>query len=80
MGVVGNQFGGGTGKKITTVAGAVGGAFAGHQIEKEVKATKSYEITIRLDDGSIQVVNTSTASSWQAGDKVKIVEGRIQSI
>ena len=65
-GLVGNQFGGGSGKKITTVAGAVGGAFAGHQIEKEVKATKSYEITVRLDDGSAEVVNTSTASSWQA--------------
>ncbi len=79
-GLVGNQFGGGSGKKITTIAGAVGGAFAGHQIEKEVKATKSYEITVRLDDGSTEVLNTPTASNWQAGDKVKIVEGRIQSI
>ena len=79
-GLVGNQFGGGSGKKITTVAGAVGGAFAGHQIEKEVKATKSYEVTVRLDDGSTEVVNASTASSWQAGDKVKIVNGQIQSI
>ena len=79
-GLIGNQFGGGSGKKITTVAGAVGGAFAGHQIEKEVKATKSYEITIRLDDGSTEVVNTSAASSWQTGDKVKIVNGQIRSI
>ena len=79
-GLIGNQFGGGSGKKITTVAGAVGGAFAGHQIEKEVKATKSYEITVRLDDGSTEVVNTSAASSWQTGDKVKIVNGQIRSI
>ncbi len=79
-GLVGNQFGGGTGKKIITVAGAVGGAFAGHQIEKEVKATKSYEITVRLDDGSTRVVNAATAPSWQAGDKVKLVNGRIQSL
>jgi outer membrane lipoprotein SlyB len=79
-GLVGHQFGGGSGKKIATVAGAVGGAFAGHQIEKEVKATKSYEITVRLDNGSTEVVNTLTASSWQAGDKVKIINGQIQSI
>ncbi|MEJ2176080.1 MAG: glycine zipper 2TM domain-containing protein, partial [bacterium] len=33
-GVIGHQFGGGTGKKVLTVAGAAGGAYAGHQIEK----------------------------------------------
>ncbi|MDE1899593.1 MAG: hypothetical protein KGH73_11105, partial [Xanthomonadaceae bacterium] len=29
-----NQIGGGRGKTLTTVAGAVGGGYAGHQIEK----------------------------------------------
>jgi uncharacterized protein YcfJ len=33
-GVIGNQFGGGSGRKLTTVAGAVGGGIAGHEIQK----------------------------------------------
>ena len=50
-GVLGNQVGGGNGKKVMTVVGAVGGAVAGNEIEKRVKSTKSYEITVRFDDG-----------------------------
>ena len=33
-GLLGNQVGGGRGKTLATVAGAVGGGYAGHQIEK----------------------------------------------
>lgn len=79
-GIVGHQFGGGDGKKITTAAGVIGGALAGHQIEKEVKATKSYEITVRLDDGSKKVVNSANVPGWQTGDKVKVVDGEIRAI
>src|SRR5215471_474716 len=34
-GVIGNQFGGGTGKTALTVVGALGGAFAGHKVEEK---------------------------------------------
>lgn len=43
-GLLGNQIGGGKGKKLATVAGAAGGAFAGHEIQKkhqEDNATKT---------------------------------------
>lgn len=33
-GVIGNQFGGGSGRKLTTVAGAVGGGIAGKKIQE----------------------------------------------
>lgn len=33
-GLLGNQVGGGSGKKAATVAGAVGGAYAGNRIQK----------------------------------------------
>lgn len=79
-GLVGHQFGGGDGKKVTTAAGAIGGALAGHQVEKEVKATRSYEITVRLEDGSSTVVHSANAPGWQTGDKVRVVNGEIRSI
>jgi outer membrane lipoprotein SlyB len=78
-GVLGHQVGGGSGQKIATVVGAVGGAVAGNEVEKRVKSGKSYEVTVRLEDGSSRVINEATAPSWRAGDRVKVVNGVIQS-
>lgn len=41
-GALGNQVGGGNGKKIATVAGAVGGGYAGNQIQKNMQQKDSY--------------------------------------
>jgi outer membrane lipoprotein SlyB len=78
-GLLGNQVGGGDGKKIMTVVGAVGGAVAGNEVEKRVKATRSYEITVRFDDGSSRVISEADTPAWHAGDKVKVINGVIQS-
>lgn len=78
-GVLGNQVGHGDGRKVATVVGAVGGAVVGHEIEKRVKSTKSYEITVRFEDGSSRVITEPDATAWRAGDKVKVVNGVIQS-
>lgn len=79
-GVLGHQVGGGSGKQIATVVGAVGGAVAGNEVEKRVKASKSYDITVRLDDGSTRVISEVNAPSWRSGDRVKIVDGAIRAI
>lgn len=78
-GLLGHQVGGGSGKQIATVVGAVGGAVAGNEVEKRVKATKSYDISIRLDDGSTRVFNEDNPPSWRSGDRVKIVDGAIRA-
>ena len=78
-GVLGNQVGNGNTKKVMTAVGAVGGAVAGNEIEKRVKTTKSYEVTVRFDDGSSRVITEASAPTWRAGDKVKVVNGVIQS-
>jgi outer membrane lipoprotein SlyB len=78
-GVLGNQVGGGRGKELMTVVGAVGGAVAGNEVEKRVKSTKSYETTVRFDDGSSRAISEANAPSWRAGDKVRVVNGVIQS-
>lgn len=78
-GVAGNQIGDGSGRKIATVVGAVGGAVAGHQIEKYIKSGKSYEIVVRLENGSTQVVQETAAPAWRTGDRVRVVNGALQS-
>lgn len=78
-GVLGNQVGEGRGKDVATAAGVIGGAVAGNEIEKRTRATKSYEITVRLDNGATQVINETNPPSWRAGDRVKVVNGVIHS-
>jgi outer membrane lipoprotein SlyB len=78
-GLLGNQVGSGRGNTAVTVIGAVGGVVAGNEIEKRVKSTKACEITVRFDDGSSRVINAASAPTWRAGDKVKVINGAIQS-
>src|SRR5690242_12167153 len=78
-GVLGHQVGGGRGQDVATVVGVVGGAVAGNEVEKRVKSGKSYEITVRLEDGSSRVIHEASAPSWRAGDRVKVINGVIQS-
>lgn len=77
-GAVGNQVGAGRGKDLATVAGAVGGAVAGNEIEKRAKSTKSYEIVVRLDDGSSRTIHEPNMPMWRSGDRVKVTNGAIQ--
>lgn len=47
-GLVGNQIGGGDGKKLATVAGAVGGGFAGREIDERHVGGQKYTTTERV--------------------------------
>lgn len=78
-GLLGNQVGSGRGNTAATVVGAVGGVLAGNEIEKRVKTTKGYEVTVRLDDGSSRVIHEASQPTWRTGDHVKVVGNVIQS-
>lgn len=77
-GVLGNQMGGGRGRDVMTVLGAVGGGIAGHQVEKNARKTKEYQITIRFEDGTTRVMTQDAPPPWRPGDKIKVVNGVIQ--
>jgi len=76
-GVLGRQTGGGRGRDVMTVLGAIGGAVAGNAIEKNVKKVKNYEVAIRFDDGSSRLITQDNPPAWRSGDRVKIVGGVI---
>jgi len=78
--VIGNQFGHGTGKKIMTVLGAAGGAYAGREIEKQARATKRWEIEVRHDSGTQETVLSEVAPPFNAGDRVRVLDGRLQPV
>lgn len=79
-GVVGHQMGNGRGRDAMTVLGAIGGAFAGHQIEKSQKTVHEYEVTVQLDDGTTKVVTQPTMPAWRQGERVRVSGGQIVAL
>ncbi|MEC5163808.1 outer membrane lipoprotein SlyB [Janthinobacterium sp. CG_23.3] len=78
-GLLGNQVGGGHGRQLATVAGAIGGAVAGNQIEGHVKASTSYDVTVRMENGESRVIHQNSQPNWSTGSQVRIVDGAIRS-
>ena len=77
--VLGDQVGGkGNTRKVLTVLGAAGGSYAGREIEKRARGTTHWEIDVRRDDGAYHTVRSETAPPFSAGQRVRIVDGRMQ--
>ncbi|SFU87230.1 glycine zipper 2TM domain-containing protein [Halomonas korlensis] len=93
-GLLGNQVGGGSGKKIATVAGVVGGGLAGREVQERVEAGQTTSTTQRRCDTVVDtrqeaegyevtwrngdVVQTSRLDSAPEGDRVLLEDGRPQ--
>lgn len=78
-GVLGNQVGGGNGRKIATVAGAVGGGYAGNEIERRTRATTTYQVRVRMEDGEVRTFPFAQQPGWSMGDRVRVVDGQLTS-
>lgn len=78
-GVLGHQVGGGNGRKLATVAGAVGGGYAGNEIEKSRNTHTVYEVRVKMDNGELRTFKPEHKPDWRAGDRVKLVDGRLVS-
>ncbi len=74
-GLLGNQVGGGTGKTLATVVGAVGGGYAGNTVEKRMKKETVYQIDLRMEDGS--TLRLEHASPLSVGAHVTVANGVI---
>lgn len=79
-GLLGNQVGSGHGRQLATVAGAVGGAVAGNQVEGNMKKTYSWDVSVRMDNGTRRVIHTSHQPDWRNGDNVRIVNGQLRPL
>jgi outer membrane lipoprotein SlyB len=76
-GVLGHQIGGGRGKDVATVAGAAGGAYAGHQTEKSMKSKTTYEVVVKLESGESRTFTYNSATSYKVGDRIKVNAGKL---
>lgn len=82
-GLLGNQFGSGKGKTAMTVLGAIGGGYAGNEVEKRVRTETVYDITVRMDDGSTRSFRRAQAVAVGAevvvdGNTLRLSDSRTQ--
>ncbi len=75
-GILGNQVGGGSGRTAMTVVGAGAGAYAGHEIEKNLKRNATYEIRVRMDDHSIRTFHSDNPDVG-VGQRITVRDGRL---
>ncbi len=75
--VLGNQVGNGNGRTVATILGALGGGFAGHEVEKRMKKETVYRVGVRMDDGSRRTVEVAQAPA--VGSKVTVEGSSIHS-
>lgn len=78
-GLLGNQVGGGSGRTIATIAGVVGGAMAGNQVEQSnrAQAPDMYQIRVRLNNGAYQTINQDSIADLRIGNHVRIEGNRV---
>lgn len=78
-GLLGNQVGAGRGRTAATVVGAVGGAVVGNNIEQDrnAQAQDKYQINVRLDNGDSTSVVQDSIYDLRAGNRVRVVDGRV---
>ena len=90
-GLLGNQVGGGKGRTLATVAGAIGGGYAGHEIQKNRQENNTVSTTQRrcstvAGKGGDKIVGYDVAYQYNGvtrtirmdhdpGDRVQVQEG-----
>ncbi|MEY4750288.1 MAG: hypothetical protein RIQ60_2502 [Pseudomonadota bacterium] len=77
-GALGHQVGKGQGNTAMTVLGAIGGGLAGNEVEKRAKATTHYRVTVRMEDGSQQVLDQAQAPA--IGQRVRVDGEKLLSL
>ena len=75
--LLGSQVGSGRGTTAAEITGAVGGAVAGNEIEKRVKRSKHYDVTMRLLGGGTQTISFANEPAFKVGDKVRVENGTL---
>jgi len=68
------------GNKLVTLIGAAGGALLGNQVEKTARENEHWELTVRFDDGTQQTMRSDAQPFWHQGDRVRLLDGKLQPV
>ncbi len=73
-GVAGSTVGDGKGSAIAAVIGAVAGGLLGSAAEEGLTRKDAFEITIKLDNGSLVAIVQEATEKFSPGDSVRLIE------
>ncbi len=76
-GVLGHQVGSGRGNTAATIVGAGAGAYAGNEIEKNRNTKITYQVIVKMEDGKSRSFSFAKATSYRAGDRIQVVDGKL---
>ena len=76
-GLLGNPVGSGRGRTLATVAGAVGGAYAGNRIERNVKAETYTDVRVKMAAGGYRTFTEKGAPRFRNGEHVRVLNGHL---
>lgn len=72
-GVAGSTVGHGTGSVLAAIAGALVGGLAGQTVEQGVTSRRGFEVTVKLDNGSMVAITQEGDELFRPGDRVRIL-------
>jgi outer membrane lipoprotein SlyB len=76
-GLLGNQVGSGRGRTLATIAGAVGGAYAGNRVERNMHAVTYTEVRVHMAKGGYRTFTEQGNPRFGNGDRVRVQQGRL---
>lgn len=74
-GILGHQFGGGSGKTLLTIAGTLAGAAAGTAAESKLKKKDAQKVTVAMESGGTVTILQPVDSRLSDGMNVRITGG-----
>ena len=76
-GLLGNQVGSGNGRTLATIAGAVGGAYAGNRVERNMHSVTYTDVRVRMAKGGYRSFTEQGRPRFSNGDRVRVQQGRL---
>jgi outer membrane lipoprotein SlyB len=73
-GLLGHQLAPGNARAAATLVGAGAGAYAGHEIEKSAQNSMSYQVRVRMNDGSRRTLYQRAQPVIDIGQEVRLTE------
>jgi outer membrane lipoprotein SlyB len=76
-GLLGNQVGSGNGRTLATIAGAVGGAYAGNRVERNMHSVTYTDVRVKMANGGHRTFTEQGRPRFANGDHVRVQQGRL---
>ncbi len=76
-GLLGNQVGSGNGRTLATIAGAVGGAYAGNRVERNMHKVTYTDVRVKMAAGGYRTFTEQGRPRFGNGERVRVQQGRL---